>query len=172
LSLYAVNMPGMMMPNFITNLPKGIAVVLTAAMPVLELRGAIPLGLFFFHLSLPKVYLLSVFGNILPVIPLLYIYHYFFSWLSRFRIFRWWVEKVQKRSGIVKKLYFWGLVIFVSIPLPVTGAWTGALAASLCKIGIRKSFFAILLGVLLAGIIVSLVSLGVINAYVFIQKIF
>lgn len=164
-------MHGMVIPNLITNLPKEIAVVFTAAMPVLELRGAIPLGIAL-HMPLLKTYILSVFGNMLPVIPLLYIYHYSFSRLSRFRIFRWWVEKVQKRSGIVKKLYFWGLVIFVSVPLPVTGAWTGALAASLCKIGIRKSFFAILLGVLLAGVVVSLVSLGVINTYAFMQKMF
>ena len=162
-------MHGIIAPEFITKLPQEIAVILTAALPVLELRGAIPLGIVL-HMPLFKVYILSVFGNLLPVIPLLYIYHYFFGRLSKFRIFRWWVERVRERSGIVKRLYFWGLVIFVSIPLPVTGAWTGALAASLCKLGIRKSFFAILLGVLLAGLIVSMVSLGAIGAFEFIHK--
>ncbi|MCF7887339.1 MAG: small multi-drug export protein, partial [Candidatus Omnitrophica bacterium] len=84
--------------------------------------------------------------------------------------FSWWFRRVEKRSDVVKKWGFWGLVLLVAIPLPVTGAWTGTVAANLFELKIKKSFFAILIGVLIAGLIVSLVVKGVIGLEVFIKS--
>ncbi len=142
---------------------KEIATIFIAALPILELRAAIPVGIIKFHLSIPKVYLLSLLGNLLPVIPLLFFFKYFFHKLKNIKLigkfFKWWFESVKRRSKIVERWGFWGLVLFVSIPLPITGAWTGTVAATLFDIKIRKAFLAITIGVLLAGVIVTLLCL-------------
>jgi len=161
-------MVGMNFPNWILSLPKEVAVGFMASLPIFELRGSIPLGV---SLGLPliKVYFLSLLGNLIPVVPLLILFKYFFHRLEevRFlgRFFRWWFRKVEKKSKIVEKWGFWGLVFFVAIPFPATGAWTGAVAANLFEMKIRKATLAILIGVAIAGIIVSLVVSGVIQLY-------
>ncbi len=160
--------------EYILNLPQEIAVIFVAALPVFELRGAIPLGIgaikisgTAFDLPLAKVYFLALVGNMLPVFPLLVFFKYFFHKLQDIKIigkfFRWWFRSVEKRSTVVQRWGFWGLILFVAIPLPVTGAWTGTVAATLFEVKKRKAFFAILIGVSIAGIIVSLLSTGVIN---------
>ncbi len=132
-----------------------------AMLPIFELRLAIPLGLFVFHLPLATVFILSVIGNIIPILPLLLFYKYFFHTLQKLRFvgkfFRWWFKHVERKSKSIERWGFWGLVIFVAIPLPGTGAWTGVLAATLYKMDIKKAFLANSLGVLFAGIIVSIV---------------
>lgn len=154
--------------EWIQSLPKEFLVVFTAALPVLELRGAIPLGVSF-GFSLGKVYFLSLLGNLLPVLPLLVFFKYFFHKLEKVsfigKFFSWWFRRVENKSKIVQRWGFWGLIIFVAIPLPVTGAWTGTVAATMCELKIRKGFLAILLGVALAGIIVSLAVKGVLSLY-------
>jgi uncharacterized membrane protein len=114
---------------------------------------------------LPRVYFFSLIGNILPVIPLLYFFRYFFNTLKNMRIvgsfFVWWFKSVEKRSKIVERWGFWGLVVFVAIPLPVTGAWTGTIAATLFDIKIKRALLAIIIGVAVAGIIVSILSITV-----------
>ncbi|MFH1504093.1 MAG: small multi-drug export protein [Candidatus Omnitrophota bacterium] len=137
---------------------KEIAVMLIAALPIFELRLAIPLGMMKFGLPALKVYFLSLLGNMLPVLPLLLFLKYSFHKLENIKFlgkfFKWWFKRVEKKSKIVEKWGFWGLILFVAIPLPVTGAWTGTAAATLFKIRIRKAFLAILIGVAIAGIIV------------------
>ena len=158
----------MQVPEWILALPKEWAVVVVAMLPVFELRGSIPLGVSF-HLPLIKVYLFSLLGNMIPVIPLLLFYRFFFHKLADLkfigRFFRWWFARVERRSEAVRKWGFWGLVLFVSIPLPVTGAWTGTVAATLVDMNLKKAFWAILLGVCIAGCIVSLVVTGVIELW-------
>lgn len=140
---------------------KEAAIILIAAMPIFELRLAIPLGLIKFNLPVVKVYFLSLLGNIAPVLPLLFFFKYFFHKIERIKIigklFKWWFKNVEKRSKIVEKWGFWGLVCFVAIPLPITGAWTGSVAATLFEMKIKKAFLAILTGVAIAGVIVSLI---------------
>ncbi len=149
------------------NLPPELLVVITAALPISELRGAIPLGI---YLGLPfaNTVALSIFGNILPVVPLLFlltpvsqklrhipIWHKFFDWLF---------ERTEKRANIIEKYEAIGLMFFVAIPFPVTGAWTGCVAATLFKIRFRYAFLAILAGIILASIIVSfLTNMGIIT---------
>ncbi len=133
--------------------------ILIGASPILELRGAIPYAWSqgMNHIS---AYLLSVTGNIIPVIPLLLFLGPVSRFLRRFRpfdkFFSWWFSHTLRRSRLVEKYEALGLALFVMIPLPLTGAWTGSVAAFLLGIRFRFAFPAIILGVILAGIIVSL----------------
>jgi len=150
--------------GLITIFSKEVVVILIAALPVFELRLAIPLAVMKFNLPLVKVYFLSLLGNMLPVFPLLFFFKYFFHKLENVKFIggflRWWFRRVEKKSKIVEKWGFWGLVLFVAIPLPVTGAWTGTVAATLFEVGVKKAFLAILIGVAFAGVIVSLIVQG------------
>ncbi len=140
-----------------------------AAVPVVELRGAIPFGLAF-GLPADLVFLLAVVGNMLPMPFLLFFVR------KVFRLLRqrpWWGEKIGRlesrahlKGRMVKKYRMLGLIILVAIPLPGTGAWTGALVATIFRIPIKKALPALFLGVLIAGGIVTAVSCGVISLWV------
>jgi uncharacterized membrane protein len=150
--------------RWLLSLPKEISVILMASLPVFELRGAIPLG---FYLNIPclKTFILAISGNMLPVIPLLVFLKPVSEKLRRIplckRFFDWLFERTKQRTQIVQRYEALGLALFVSIPLPITGAWTGAVAASLFKIRFRYALLAIFSGVLMAGVIVSILcSLG------------
>jgi len=144
-----------------------LKVVGVAALPILELRGAIPFGCKFLGMPIGKVYFLSLLGNLIPVLPLLLFFKYFFHHLENIKFvgkfFKWWFMRVERKSKLVERWGFWGLVLFVAIPLPVTGAWTGTAAATLFEVGIKKAFLAIFLGIAIAGVIVSLVVSGVVQ---------
>ncbi|MFC1566547.1 COG2426 family protein [bacterium] len=149
------------------NLPKELLTIIVAASPVLELRGAIPLAMGSFKFTFLKTYSLSVFGNFLPIIPLLFFLEYAVTHLMRFKIFNkiftWWFERTRKHSDLVDKYEALGLLLFVAVPLPVTGAWTGCVAAYLFGIKKRYAVPAIFLGVLIAGFIVSAITIGTIK---------
>ncbi len=152
---------------------KTILITLLWAMaPVSELRVAIPYA-WSQGMNHVLAYVLSVTGNIIPVIPLLLFLGPVSKFLRRFRLFdkffSWWFSRTLRRSRLVEKYEALGLVLFVMIPLPVTGAWTGSVAAFLLGIRFRFAFPAIILGVLLAGIIVSSVCLGVIHIPAFVH---
>jgi len=140
-------------------LSKKAVIVLVAALPIFELRLAIPLGVIKFGLPLREVYFLSLLGNLLPVIPLLIFFKHFFHELESVKFFgkffKWWFGRVHKKSKMVEKWGFWGLILFVCIPLPVTGAWTGTVAATLFEMKTKKAFWAIAIGVAIAGVVVS-----------------
>ncbi|MFQ6136868.1 MAG: COG2426 family protein [Candidatus Hydrothermarchaeales archaeon] len=154
----------------LNGLPREIAVVITAMFPFAELRGAIPLALGLYKMDPIEAYILAVTGNIIPVVPLLLflepveqrlrrfgIFDSFFDWLF-IRTHARTNEKIQKYGPI-------GLVPFVAIPLPVTGAWTGVAASYVFGLKFKHAFPAILLGVMIAGIIVTLASLGTIHVW-------
>lgn len=134
--------------------------------PVLELRGGI-LASVLLDLPLWKAIVLSALGNLLPIPFILFFIKKIFAALKRTRLFRPLVEKLEalamgKRDKI-EKYEFWGLVLFVGIPLPGTGAWTGSLIAALIDMDLGKSVRAILLGICIATVIMSLISYGVIG---------
>ena len=144
---------------------------LIAMLPVVELRGAIPVGVGMLGRSaLPSVYLAAVLGNMLPV-PFIIVYIR--------RIFQWLRRRSRRLDGLVTRLEtkahlkgrmvtrykYLGLCILVAIPLPGTGAWTGALVAAFLDMRLRSDVPAIFLGVVIAGILVSLVTGGVIAAF-------
>jgi len=138
-----------------------LKVVFTAMVPIFELRGAIPLGLFIFHFGYLKTVLLSIFGNLLPILPLIYFLTYGEKWLSKKssffnKFFDWWFKRTEKAfSGDYAKWGKLGLAIFVAIPLPMTGAWTGALASVLFHLKPKEGFLWVSLGVLGAAAIVT-----------------
>lgn len=149
------------------NIPKELIVLLVAMVPIAELRGAIPLALFF-GFSLKKAFLLGVIGNAIPVIPVLFLIKPVSEQLRRFRLWRdffdWLEKRTLKNADSIQKYETLGLAIFVGIPLPMTGAWSGALAATLLKMKFRYGLIGCIAGIILAGIIVSvLCSLGMLS---------
>lgn len=136
-----------------------------AMVPVIELRGAIPVGLGF-DLPFWPVFLAAMIGNLLPVPFLILFTRRVFDWL---RTKSQWLEnmvsrlekKAESKEDLIKKYELLGLCILVAIPLPGTGAWTGSLVAAVFDIRLKHAFPAIALGVLIAGIIVSVVTYGV-----------
>ena len=151
---------------------KYLAVFFVSMVPIVELRGAVPIGTGFMGLPWLPTLIVCVFGNMIPV-PFIYFFaRKFLVWGSdkRFigKFFKWCLEKGEKGG---KKLQekagrglFLALLLFVGIPIPGTGAWTGTLAASLLNMGFKRSVIAVVLGVLLAGIIMTLGTLGVFSA--------
>ena len=133
--------------------------------PVVELRGAIPFGL---ALGLDPLtcYMAAVIGNCIPIpFIILFIEHVFRVMRKLSPKFGALVDKLERRadekSDVVQKYALWGLVILVAIPLPGTGAWTGALVAAMLNMRLKKAFPAIALGVLIAGVIVAFATYGV-----------
>ena len=152
---------------WLKGLPKEWVVMIMAALPISELRGAIPLGLSF-GMPLQKAFLLSVLGNISFIAPALFLFEPVSSRLRKFKIwarfFDWIFERTKKNSDSIQKYEALGLAIFVAIPLPMTGAWSGVIAASLFKIRFRYAFIAIVAGVIGAGLIVAaLCALGMLS---------
>lgn len=149
------------------DIPKEYVVMLVGALPIAELRGAIPLALYY-GMSFSKAFWLSVLGNIIFVAPALFLLEPVSNRLRRFRLwsrfFDWLFERTKKKADTVQKYEALGLAIFVAIPLPISGAWSGVIAASLFKIKFRYAFIAIVAGVIGAGLIVlSLCAFGIIS---------
>lgn len=148
--------------GFLNGLPKEAVTVIIAALPISELRGAIPLALAMKQ-PLVKTLILAYIGNMLPVIPLLVLLEPFSNRLRHIpiwrRFFDWLFERTKKKAEIVQRYETIGLILLVAIPLPATGAWTGCIAASLFKIKFRYAFLAIFIGVVIAGIVVSFLTL-------------
>ena len=147
---------------------KYLYVFLISMLPVVELRGAIPVG---YAANLPMLanYAVSIAGNLLPVPFILLLVPKIIEWLSRSK-FRLFVKiadllknKVHKNTAKITKYAVCGLFIFVAIPLPGTGAWTGAMVAAMINMGFKKSMLSIALGVLTAGVIVTAICYGAID---------
>lgn len=151
-------------------MPLQLIVLLISMLPIVELRGAIPVAIGVYNMSVFSAFFWAVLGNIIPVIFILlgldllinkFLIHriYFFN-----RFFTWLFQRTWRNHS--RKFEHWkefALVILVAIPLPFTGAWTGALAAFVFGIPIKRAFPLIVLGVLIAGLIVTSVTIGVIN---------
>lgn len=144
--------------HWLKDIPKELIVIIVGALPISELRGAIPLGLSF-GMPLVKAFWLSVLGNVIFIAPALFLFEPVSRRLRKFKIwakfFDWLFERTKKNSDAIQKYEALGLAIFVAIPLPMTGAWSGVIAASLFKIRFRYAFGAIVLGVVCAGLIVA-----------------
>ncbi len=142
-------------------LPRTWIVVIIAAMPILELRGAIPIGVL---LGLPvwETFLLAMAGNLIPIPFLLFLLGPVRRMANRWPLvgplLRWVEARALARRGHLDRYGFWGLITFVGIPLPVTGAWTGAILAVLLELPPWRSLLAIVLGVLMAGCIIGTLS--------------
>lgn len=154
--------------NLLDILSIELAVLLTATLPIIELRGAIPVGI---SLGLGPIHsaILSFIGSIIPVPFILFGIRPVFNYMKKTKIFRKLVNKLTNKSfnksGKIQKYGVWGLLLFVSIPLPGTGVWSGSLAAALLNIRFKWAFPTILIGNFVAGIIVMIVSYGIGNIF-------
>lgn len=139
---------------------KYLITFLISMVPVIELRGAIPYGIGF-GLEPWVVYVLATVGNLLPIPFILLFIRKILQWMKRYEKLGKIAIKLEERaagkSGKVRKSEFIGLLLFVAIPLPGTGAWTGALIAALMDMRLKRALSAIAVGVLTAGLIVTLV---------------
>jgi len=144
-------------------LSRNAAVVAISALPIVELRGAIPVGIAAFKMPWWKVYLIAVAGNMIPIPIILLLLGPLSRFCMRFAVgrkfFDWLFVRTRRKSASIEKYEALGLTVFVAIPLPVTGGWTGAMVAFLMGIPFWKAMLYILLGVMIAGVIMTALSL-------------
>ena len=157
--------------NLFNFIPAEIITIFVAASPISELRGAIPLAIGVYHFGVIKTFLLAVLGNLIPAVVLLWllgpisgflvrnvpITEKFFDWLFA-RTRHKFTDQYEKWGGLA-------LILFVAIPLPMTGVWTASVAAFLFGFPKKKSLALISLGALIAGLIVTTLTLGVTNLF-------
>jgi uncharacterized membrane protein len=149
----------MLYPTLLVTIPKDLKVFVMAMLPIIELRGALPYAICVKpEMWIPRAYLLAVLGNLVPVIPIVFFLEPVSERLRKVPIFdrflTWLFERTRRRGQLIEKYEAIGLAMFVAIPLPVTGAWTGALAAFIFGIRRRWAIPCIALGVMIAGVIV------------------
>ncbi|MBQ3507630.1 MAG: small multi-drug export protein [Clostridia bacterium] len=155
---------------FLETVGEELCVFFCSMLPIIELRGAIPLGAGF---GLPwwQTYLIAIVGNMLPVPIILLFVKSVLTWMVNCKvkffnkIANKMFEKAEKNRDKIEKYAFWGLTLFVAIPLPATGAWTGTLVAALFDMKFWKSILSALLGVMIAGVVMTLISYGVVAAF-------
>lgn len=150
--------------QWFVNFPHGWATFLISMIPLTELRASLPIALEVYHLPIWKAWLITVAGNMFPVILILYLLPKLHDWLMKKKFIgnflRKKMESAEKKfSGQYAKYGAIALIIFIGIPLPLTGAWTGALIAFIFNIPFRKSVPLILAGVCLAATIVTIITL-------------
>ncbi|MFP3908814.1 MAG: COG2426 family protein [Archaeoglobaceae archaeon] len=150
------------MVSFLPFLELRVAVV--SALPVAELRGGIPLA-FYYGFDPFKAYFISIIGNLVPV-PFLLLFleqarKLALKWGWTSTVYLFFERRAEKRKSIIERFGYPGLIFFVAIPLPVTGAWTGSLVSFLLRLNPARSFFFIALGVFIAGVVVTAAVMGV-----------
>ena len=164
----AKSLIGMMGGLLSLSFGKQLIVFIISMLPILELRGGLIAASL---LKLPPLesYIIAIVGNVIPVPFILLLINKILRAMekSRFKLFNkihsFLHKKIMKNKGSIEKYGFWGLVIFVGIPLPGTGAWTGAIIAAFLDMDRKKAFLGILLGMLMASIIMMIISFGLIS---------
>ena len=150
-----------LMAVFSEYVPAELFVFIISMMPILELRGGL-IAAALLDIPLVEAVVICFVGNILPVPFILLLIRPIFAWLKQTALFRPMVERLEAKamgkSDQVRKYEFWGLLLFVGIPLPGTGAWTGALIAAMLNISIKRALPPITLGICMAGVIMCVIS--------------
>lgn len=144
--------------------PKEIIIFLISMVPILELRGGL-IAAALFGVPIWQAVPICFIGNLVPVPFILWLITPIFNALKKTKLFKPLVEKLEAKamgkSEKIEKYEFWGLMLFVGIPLPGTGAWTGSLVASMLNLKFKKAFPAVILGLVLATIIMCLFTYGI-----------
>ena len=155
--------------EFFSFISKEFTVIFTAMLPIIEVRGAIPVGIAL-GMSPLHATILAFLGSVIPVPFILWSIRPIFMYLKKTNIFKRFVTKLTNKSlnksGNIQKYGYIGLFIFVAIPLPGTGVWSGSLIASLLNMRIKYAFPAIVLGNLVASIAIMILSFGVVSIFV------
>ncbi len=145
---------------------KEAVVFIISMIPILELRGGLIVSKLL-EVPITTAIPLFIIGNIIPIPFILLFIKQIFKWMKKIRLFRGLVEKLENKamskSDNIKRYEFWGLVLFVGIPLPGTGAWTGSLIAALLDVDFKKAVLAELLGIAIATVIMSIFSYGLLG---------
>lgn len=145
---------------------KELVVFLISLMPILELRGGL-IAAALLDLGIVPSYIIAIIGNVLPVPFILWFISSILKWMRESKHFskiaKWLDSKVEKHKGQIEKFGFWGLVLFVGIPLPGTGAWTGCLIAAVLEMDKKKAFLATMIGIFMASIIMIFLSFGLLK---------
>ncbi len=155
--------------HFFLGWPPELVVFIVSMLPIAELRVGLPLALTVYQLPVYQALLWTIIGNLVPVWFILQYIGPVSTWLSQKfpvlqRFFDWLFDRTRRKLDVHYQMYgLWALTLFVSVPLPVTGAWTGALAAWLFGLPVNKSLLAISLGVLIAGLVVYLATTGTVS---------
>ncbi len=147
---------------------KEAIIFIISMIPILELRGGLlAASPALLNVPILKAIPICIIGNILPIPFILLLIRSILEWMKKVSCFRsvalWLERKAMSKKDQIERYEFWGLVLFVGIPLPGTGAWTGALVAALLRMKFKKAFLAILLGIAIATIIMSVLSYGVLG---------
>ncbi len=149
---------------YLSGIPSHWIAFTLAMMPVLELRGAIPWAMLVGGMNWQGAMIWSILGNFVPIIPILLLLdpfaNFFRKWKLFDRFFEWLFARTRRKGKIVERFEFFGLILLVAIPLPGTGAWTGALAAFVFGVRFRLALPAIVIGVIIAGILVTSIVAG------------
>ncbi len=156
--------------EMLRDLPDELIVMIISAIPVIEVRGAIPVGMTLLKMQPVYTAFISLIGSMLPVPVILLAITKVIAFLKTTRLFHKLAVKLEsksesKKAGSIRKYGALGLVLFVGIPLPGTGVWTGSLIAALLGIRFRWAFLAVLAGDILAAVIVTLISTGLIHVF-------
>lgn len=142
---------------------KLLKILLISAVPLIEQRGAIPLGILIYKINPLIVFIVSFLGSLLPVPFILLLFNTIFDWLKRFKFLNKFSDfidnKVRKGSKKVEKYKEIGLIIFVAIPLPTTGLWTGSAIAAFLGLDFKKSFLYICIGGIISATIITFLSI-------------
>lgn len=148
-------------------IPPELISFLVSLLPILELRGGL-IAANLLGVKLVPAFIICFIGNMLPIPFILFFIRKIFDWLrdkkGLGKVVRYCEEKADKNKDKIDKYGLWGLLLLVAVPLPGTGAWTGALVAALMKLDIKKSLPVIAAGVIIAGVIVSLIMYGAVDA--------
>jgi len=143
----------------LSRIPPELLVIILSALPLAELRGGIPMGIMGFQLVWLEVFLLAIIGNLLPVPFLLLFFRRLIEFSRRIpianKLTALLIKHAQRHTPAVERYERIGLIVFVSIPLPWTGAWTGAIVASMLGMKFKQGFLSISVGVLISGVIVT-----------------
>ena len=150
------------------NLPPEWVVVILSALPISEVRGGIPAGMIL-GMPLTKLLPLAIISNVVSVIPVVLLFKWLADWLADAPVvgpvIGWLIQRARSKEAMVEKHGVWAVTLFVAIPLPVTGAWTGSVVAAVFGMRFGRVLFCLTVGVIIASTIVTALMLGGIEAF-------
>lgn len=136
--------------------------ILVSAVPLIEQKGAIPLGIWVYKMNPVLVYFVTLLGALLPIPFVLLMFHKILKWLEKYEVFSSFYNliqrKIHKNKGLFEKYGELALIIFIAIPLPTTGVWTGTAICAFLNFSFKKSTFCGVVGAALCGLIVSIIA--------------